>query len=92
MTIYRYFATATLGTTVCLAGLSGCKNQADQTEQSIVTVQAEKVAVGSLTETVEADTVLQPHAQSAIVPKISSPVKQFCVQRGSHVHAGHIGA
>lgn len=88
MTIHRYFATAAFGTVVCLAGLSGCKNQADQTEQPTVTVQAEKVAVGSLTETVEADTVLQPQAQSAIVPKISSPVKQFYVQRGSHVHAG----
>jgi multidrug efflux pump subunit AcrA (membrane-fusion protein) len=90
MTIHRYFSTAALGVSVCLASLSGCKKQADETEQPTVTVQAEKVAVGSLTETVEADTVLQPQAQSAIVPKISSPVKQFYVQRGSRVHAGQV--
>ena len=90
MTIVRYFITAAFGAAVCFAGLSGCKQPADETAQPVVTVQAEKVAVGSLTETVEADTVLQPQAQSAIVPKISSPVKQFYVQRGSRVHSGQV--
>ena len=90
MTIHRFFGTTALGASVCLSSLMGCKKQADEAQQPVVTVQAEKVGTENLTETVEADAVLQPQAQSAIVPKISSPVKQFYVQRGSHVHTGQL--
>ena len=73
-----------------VAAMSGCKKSAEDAAVPTVTVQAEKAAVGSLTETVEADTVLTPQAQAAIVPKISSPVKQFMVQRGSRVRPGQV--
>ena len=90
MKIERNYWTAALGALLCAAVASGCKKPADDPETATVTVQAEKVAVGSLTQAVEADTVLVPQAQAAIVPKISSPVKKFLVQRGSRVHAGQV--
>ena len=69
--------------------LSGCK-KADTVEASEVTVQAEAAAVKPLTESVSAESVLAPHAQAAIVPKISAPVKAFFVQRGTHVAKGQL--
>lgn len=78
-----------MGAALCVLSVAGCKKKAaDEDAEPIVTVQAEKAAVGSLTETVKADTVLLPQAQAAIVPKISSPIKKFLVQRGSHVRTG----
>lgn len=73
---------------MCVLALTGCRKNADDSVEPTVTVQAEKAAVGELTETVQADTVLLPQSQTAIVPKISSPVKRFLVERGSVVHAG----
>src|SRR6202795_4989298 len=39
---------------------------------------------------VTSEAVLYPLAQSAIVPKISAPIKAFYVNRGSKVHAGQL--
>ena len=41
-------------------------------------------------DVVNADAVLYPREQAAIVPKISAPVKKFYVQRGSKVRAGQL--
>ncbi len=68
--------------------LSGCKKQA--APQTGVTVQAEHPQQGPVAEHIQADAVLAPVAQAAIVPKITAPVKQFYVQRGSVVHAGEL--
>ena len=84
------------GVLLLSAAMQGCKKKAADDEDAggdekpTVTVQAEKIAVGSITETIQADTVLQPLAQSAVVPKISSPVRRFYVQRGAHVRAGQV--
>ena len=69
--------------------LSGCR-RAEETPQSVVSVQAEKAERKSLTEYVSGETVLLPQAQAAIVPKISAPIKRFLVQRGSHVKKGEL--
>lgn len=82
--------TAWMCSALCVLALAGCKKKAEEDPTPTVTVQAEKVAIGSITETVEGDAVLMPQAQAAIVPKISSPVKKFLVQRGSHVKAGQV--
>lgn len=79
-----------------VVAVQGCKKKAAADDDTgsdakpVVTVQAEKVAMGSITETVQADSVLQPLAQAAVVPKISSPVKKFYVQRGAKVRAGQV--
>ena len=69
--------------------VQGCKKAADDADTApVVSVAAEKAATGSLTETVKSDTVLVPVAQAALVPKISSPIRKFFVQRGDHVRQG----
>ena len=75
---------------LCLGALlSGCK-KTEEAAPPEVSVQAEKVERGPLTEYVSGDTVLVPQAQAAIVPKISAPVKEFLVQRGNRVKKGQL--
>jgi multidrug efflux pump subunit AcrA (membrane-fusion protein) len=77
-------------TILALAGLlAGCKKTAEA-PAALVSVQAEKVEQKDLTEYVSGDAVLTPLAQSALVPKISAPVKRFLVQRGAHVKQGQL--
>jgi multidrug efflux pump subunit AcrA (membrane-fusion protein) len=77
------FATALLG--IC----SACSSEPKDTEQP-VPVQIVPVSQSTLDETVTANAVLFPIAQSALVPKLSAPVKRFYVNRGSHVRAGQL--
>ena len=73
---------------LALAFLPGCKKEA--APQVEVTVQAAHPELGPIAEQIEADAILTPVAQAAIVPKISAPVKKFYVQRGERVHAGEL--
>jgi HlyD family secretion protein len=76
------------GMAVVFVLLAGCgKEEAPQTQ---VTVQAEHPETGPIAEHVTADAILQQMAQAALVPRVSAPVKQFYVQRGSHVKAGEL--
>jgi len=72
-----------------LLGLSACSGNAKE-ETPAVPVEIVQVQKGALRQTVEADAVLFPLAQSALVPKISAPVKKFLVNRGSRVRAGQL--
>jgi len=73
--------------TVITSGL-GCSSE----KPAEPTVSAEVVPVKKATieQTVTSEAVLFPLAQSAIVPKISAPIKAFYVNRGSRVHAGQL--
>lgn len=71
-------------------GVAGCKKSVDDTPDPVVTVQAEHPEVGDLSEYVMADAVLSPLAQAAISPKITAPVREFYVQRGSKVKEGQL--
>ena len=62
----------------------------EKTEEPTVAVQAAPVEKSTLQRTVIAEAILFPLQQSALVPKISAPVKQFYVNRGSHVHRGQL--
>src|SRR6185312_16886109 len=44
----------------------------------------------TISEQIQADAILSPVAQAAIVPKVTAPVKKFYVQRGAKVHAGEL--
>ena len=72
-----------------LALFSGCSGDAKESEPA-VPVQIVAVSRATLQQRITADAVLFPIAQSALVPKISAPVKKFLVNRGSHVHAGEL--
>jgi HlyD family secretion protein len=68
----------------------GCKRPADTEPAPLVTVQAERPEVGTISEHIMADATLSPLAQAAISPKITAPVRAFYVQRGSKVKAGQV--
>src|SRR5580704_6045379 len=74
---------------VLLASLSGCSKEPAEKEP-VVPVQVVAVEKTTIEHTVVAEAVLFPLAQSAIVPKISAPVKFFLVKRGSRVHEGEL--
>ena len=80
--------TALAGLLLAVGVVAGCKKEAAPVVE--VTVQAEKPELGAISEHIVADAVLEPVAQAAIVPKISSPVKKFYVQRGAHVREGEL--
>jgi multidrug efflux pump subunit AcrA (membrane-fusion protein) len=68
---------------------TGCSSKAKEAEPT-VPVQIVQVERTALQQKVTADAVLFPIAQSAIVPKISAPVRRFLVNRGSHVRQGQL--
>jgi len=59
-------------------------------EQPAVTVQAAPVEKTAIEHVVEAQAILFPLQQAAIVPKISAPVQKFLVKRGSAVREGQL--
>jgi HlyD family secretion protein len=71
-----------------LASAIGCS--ADKPEEPVVSVQVVPVTKATIEQTVASEAILFPLAQSAIVPKISAPVKAFYVNRGSKVRDGQL--
>ncbi len=71
-------------------GIAGCKKSADDTPLPVVTVEAEHPEMADISEHVTADATLAPLAQAAISPKITAPVREFYVQRGSKVKEGQL--
>ncbi|MBV9574249.1 MAG: efflux RND transporter periplasmic adaptor subunit [Acidobacteriales bacterium] len=69
--------------------LASCAKKAAEADPA-VPVQVVAVKKTSINRIIEAAAVLYPLQQSAIVPKISAPVKQFYVTRGSFVHRGQL--
>lgn len=67
----------------------GCSHGDKEAEQA-VPVEIVPVQKAALQQEIAADAVLFPIAQSALVPKISAPVKKFLVNRGSRVRAGQL--
>src|SRR5258707_13565704 len=66
----------------------GCSQK--KTEEAVVPVTAANAQKATVQRVVTADAVLFPLQQAAIVPKISAPVKQFYVNRGSKVRKGQL--
>lgn len=67
----------------------GCK-KAEEEPTPEVNVQAAHPQQNSIAEQIAADAILTPLAQAAISPKVTAPVKQFYVQRGSPVQANQL--
>jgi HlyD family secretion protein len=72
-----------------ICAFPGCSHEAKEKEP-VVAVQSAVARMSSMKQIVEAEAILFPIQQSALVPKISAPVKKFFVNRGSHVHAGEL--
>jgi len=67
----------------------GCSSE-KPAEPAAVTVQAAPVEKTTIQHVVEAQAILFPLQQAAIVPKISAPVQKFLVKRGSVVKQGQL--
>jgi HlyD family secretion protein len=67
----------------------GCSKESGEKEP-IVPVRVAAAESKTIEQNVEAEAVLFPLTQSAIIPKISAPVKTFYVNRGSAVREGQL--
>src|SRR5579862_708612 len=74
---------------LCL-GLASCSKKEAGELTPTVGVQVAGAVIQSIERKVVADATLYPLDQAAIVPKITSPVKKFYVDRGSRVQAGQL--
>src|SRR5579884_421929 len=72
-----------------LAAAPGCSRGEKEAEPT-VTVQVAPVAVKPIQEIIQAEGILYPLHQAALVPKVTAPVRKFYVNRGSKVHAGQL--
>jgi HlyD family secretion protein len=79
----------TMGLMIATSFLAACSGE-PAVKEPVVTVQVVAVEKTTLHHTVSAEAILFPLAQSAITPKISAPVKEFYVKRGSSVHKGQL--
>ena len=77
---------------LCLMELQGCKKPEAEAEKPVAAVEAVHPVVGEIAEEITGDAVLAPVAQAAIAARITAPVKEFYVQRGSRVAAGQLVA
>ena len=68
----------------------GCTKQEAPEVAPTVTVQVATAEIRKLERQINADAVIFPLRQAAIVPKINAPVHKFYVERGSHVRAGEL--
>ena len=72
--------------------ISSCSSKKEEPApaEHVVTVDVAPVLTSPISLKVNADALLYPLQQAAIVPKISGPVKKFYVDRGSRVRAGQL--
>jgi HlyD family secretion protein len=73
---------------IMIAGL-GC-NSSEKEKEPIVSVQVTPAKRSPLDEIVSAEAVISPRQQAVLIPKITSTIKKFLVQRGSRVHKGQL--
>src|SRR5436305_5002989 len=86
MTLNFHFAV------VALVVLIGCAKAPEEKEKPPVPVQVTAVTQATIRRIVQGEGALFPLEQAAIMPKISSPVQRFLVNRGDHVKRGQLVA
>src|SRR5262245_21020430 len=67
-----------------------CSKKEEKEAEPIVPVQVDEVRSGSIQRIITAEGILRALDQSSIMPKISSPVRKFYVNRGDHVRKGQL--
>ena len=70
--------------------LSGCSAKPEAEVTPTVTVQVDAAEKEAIQRKVIADATLYPLDQAAIVPKVTSPVAKFFVDKGSRVKKGQV--
>jgi HlyD family secretion protein len=79
--------TLLLGATAAVLG--GCQSAEKEPEPNVA-VQVTPVKRSPIALTVTAEAVVYPLQQAVLTPKITSTIKKFYVQRGSHVKQGQV--
>ncbi|MBZ5536561.1 MAG: efflux RND transporter periplasmic adaptor subunit [Acidobacteriia bacterium] len=77
------------GLLIWLGVALGCSKEPAEKEP-VVSVQTVVARETTIKRIVTADAILFPLHQAALTPKISAPVREFHVQRGSPVHRGQL--
>ena len=67
----------------------GCSKQ-EAEKEPVVTVQTTAAQRGTISQTISAEAVIYPLEQATISPKITAPITEFKVQRGSRVRKGQL--
>src|SRR5579864_1439955 len=75
---------------LALLSVIACGRKAEQEAAPVVTVDVAPVLLSQIQRTIRAQGLIYPVQQSAIVPKITAPIKKTYVQRGARVHAGQL--
>src|SRR3954466_1027109 len=75
---------------VVLAASSACRGQAEEGPAPVVTVDVAPVLLSTIQQVVRGDALVYPKQQSALVPKVVSPVRVVHVKRGDKVRAGQL--
>jgi HlyD family secretion protein len=68
---------------------SGC-GKTEKEKDPVVSVQTTPVKRALISQTISVEAVVYPLQQATIAPKITSTVKEFLVQRGTHVRKGQL--
>jgi multidrug efflux pump subunit AcrA (membrane-fusion protein) len=68
---------------------AGCGQQ-EKEKDPVVSVQTTPAARAMISQSVSTEAVVFPLEQATVAPKITSTVKKFLVQRGSHVTKGQL--
>jgi HlyD family secretion protein len=86
---YNFISIATL---LLAALLSGCAKEKEKEKEaeSAAPVQVGQARRAPIRRVVTSDGILRALDQSAIMPKISAPVRSFTVNRGDHVQKGQL--
>ncbi len=86
---HRILAIAGVAAAAGMLMTVGCSSDKGDQEPT-VSVQVSPVEKTTIEHTINAQAILFPRQQAAIVPKISAPVRKFLVKRGSPVREGQL--
>jgi len=85
----RGLAFLSLASASMLLVLGGCSKE-EKEKDPVVTVQVTPAKRATISQTVSAEAVIYPLEQATVAPKITAPITEFLVQRGSRVKKGQL--
>ena len=67
---------------------SACQTKSEEAVAPVVTVDVAPVLLSTIQQTIRTDALIYPKQQSALVSKITAPIRSLLVQRGAKVRVG----
>ncbi len=75
---------------VLAIGICGCSKPKEKEAEPVMPVQVAELTIEPIQRIITAEGILRALDQSAVMPKISAPVRKFYVNRGDHVRQGQL--